>query len=60
MRIKTKVLGDTIIEEVNKVIVKKDEIVIGLKFYQTKDKTKELAEKLLKEGYADFSNITCI
>ena len=52
MRIKT---GEYI-KEISDIWVRTESIAIGTQFYQTGEQTQEIADKLLKEGYADLTS----
>ena len=54
MRIKR----NNVIVEVENVIIKRDRIQIGTQFYQTDDDTDIIADRLLRQGYADLSGYT--
>lgn len=55
MRIKN---GDYI-QEVEKVQVRSEDIVVGTYFFLTKEHTKEIGDQLLKQGYADLTEFEC-
>jgi len=44
------------IREVKKVWVRDTDIYIDTNFYQTGEQTQVIADKLLKEGYADLTS----
>lgn len=41
---------------VDKVWVRETDLMIGNKFYQTGNRTEEIADQLLKNGYADLTH----
>ena len=47
------------IKEVDDITIRTNDIQIGIAFYQTGDRTKELGEQLLTKGYIDLTGIEC-
>lgn len=42
------------------VCVRKDDIQIGICFYQAKEQTQEIEKRLLEKGYANLTEFKCI
>lgn len=47
------------IQEVNNVCIRKYDIQVDIRFYQTKEHTQEIGKQLLEKGYADLTDFEC-